>query len=224
MIQDKKISFLLLYPDKITKPKHLYTNVSKEIHMYQKGNKGLEVISLYTGNYKARFYLRQISKLAKLPLKTCQNTLSALEKSKILKSKTEGRNKYFILNLDNIQTKSYLLQAEICKTDKFLEVYPQIKTFLKSLGTNIPLIVFGSFAKLKTTKDSDMDLLVISEKEQKLPFHILPYKVHVVSLSENSFIKAVKEQETLIKEVEENHVILNNHSFYVNVIWGHYGK
>jgi len=192
--------------------------------MYQKRNKGLEVIALYTGNYKAEFYLRQIAKLAKLPVKTCQNILSQLEKDKILKGKVEGKNKYFSLNLDNIQTKSYLLQAEIHKTDLFLENYPQIKTFLKSFNTNIPIIVFGSFAKLKANRNSDMDLFIVSEKGQKLPFHLLPYKVHQVNLSENSFMKSLKEQEVIIKEIEENHVILNNHSFYVNMMWGYYAK
>jgi len=192
--------------------------------MYQKRNKWLEVIALYTGNYKAEFYLRQIAKLAKLPVKTCQNFLSQLEKDKILKGKIEGKNKYFSLNLDNIQTKPYLLQAEIHKTDLFLENYPQIKTFLKSFNTNIPIIVFGSFAKLKANKDSDIDLFIVSEKGQKLPFHLLPYKVHQVNLSENSFMKSLKEQEVIIKEIEENHVILNNHSFYVNMMWGYYAK
>ena len=192
--------------------------------MYQKRNKWLEVIALYTGNYKAEFYLRQIAKLAKLPVKTCQNFLSQLEKDKILKGKIEGKNKYFSLNLDNIQTKSYLLQAEIHKTDLFLENYPQIKTFLKSFNTNIPIIVFGSFAKLKANRNSDMDLFIVSEKGQELPFHLLPYKVHQVNLSENSFMKSLKEQEVIIKEIEENHVILNNHSFYVNMMWGYYAK
>ena len=197
---------------------------SKGFLTYQKRNKELEVISLYSGNYKAEFYLRQISKLAKLPLKTCQNVLINLEKKKILKSKVEGKNKYFSLNLDNIQTKSILLQAEIYRTDVFLEKYSQFKTFLKELKTNIPIIVFGSFAKLTADKDSDLDLLIISEKEQKLPFHLLSYKVHEVNLSENSFIKAVKEQETLIKEIEEKHIVLNNNSVYVNIMWEQYGK
>ncbi len=192
--------------------------------MYQKRNNELEVIAIYRCDYKAQYYLRQISKLSKLPLKTCQNTLVYLEKNKILKSKTEGKNKYFSLNLDNIRTKLTLLQSEIYKTGSFLEKYPQIKIFLKSLKTNAPIIVFGSFAKFKAGKYSDLDLLIVSEKEKELPFHLLPFKVHQINLAKSSFNKAIKEQEGLVKEVEENHIILNNHSFYVNIMWEHYGK
>ena len=43
--------------------------VSNKIHMYHYRNNELEIISLFRGDYKARFYLREISKLSKLPLK-----------------------------------------------------------------------------------------------------------------------------------------------------------
>jgi len=192
--------------------------------MYPKRNKKIDVIALYTRNYKSEFYLRQISKLAKLPLKTCQNILAILENEKILKSKVEGKNKYFALNLENIQTKSYLLYAEISKLDIFLENYPQFKTFLKSLHSNISIIIFGSFAKMKADKNSDLDLFILSKQEPKFPFHLFPYKIHQINLSENSFKKALNKKETLIKEIEEAHIILNNPSSYVNIIWEFYGK
>ena len=41
-------------------------------------------------------------------------------------------------------------------------------------------------------------------------------------MPEKTFFKAIDKQEDLIKEIEENHIILNNHSFYVNVMWGYY--
>ena len=215
-----------LVPEGISKreAKTLKSNVSNYIHMYQNRNKELGVIALYSGDYKAKFYLRQISKLARLPLKTCQNVLFNLEKERILKSKVEGKNKYFSLNLDNIQTKSYLLKSEIHKTDIFLEKYPEFKTFLKSINTNSVLIVFGSFAKFKADKDSDLDLFIVPNNEDKLPLHLLPYKIHQNSLGEESFKKAITENETLIKEIEESHIILNNHSAYVNIMWEHYGN
>ena len=150
--------------------------------------------------------------------------LNYLEKKRILKSKVEGKNKYFSLNLENIKTKSYLLQSEIHQTDLFMEKYSQFKTFLKSFDTTVPIIVFGSFARFTADKNSDLDLLVISKKEINLPFHLLPFKPHRINMSEKIFLKALEEQADLIKEIEENHIILNNHSFYINMMWGQYGK
>lgn len=192
--------------------------------MYQKRNKEMAIISLYTGDYNARFYLREIAKLANLPLKTCQDVLVNLEKEKILKSKTEGKNKYFSLNLDNINVKSELVKAEIYRTELLLEKYPEFKTFLKAIDTNFIIILFGSFAKLKADKNSDVDLFIVTNKKEKLPYHLLPHKIHENALKEESFRKSLTEKEPLIKEIESNHIILNNHSSYVNIFWGHYGK
>ena len=186
--------------------------------MYQNRNNELEIITLYTGDYPARFYLRQISKLSKIPLKTCQNTLLGLEKSNVLKSKIEGKNKYFYLNLDNLKTRSYLLQAEIYKTDIFLEKYPKIKLFLKSIKDNSFLVVFGSFADFTANKSSDLDLLVIQGMEKKLPFHLLPFKVHQIILTEKTFLESLNKHEKIMGEIQKNHIILNNHSFYVNAV------
>ena len=191
--------------------------------MYLKRHNELKVLGLYLGDYAKQIYLREISRLARLPLKNTQNVLNALEKSRILKSARSGKNKYFSLNLDNVQTKLYLLQSEIDKTLLFLEAYPQFKTFLKEVS-KVAIIAFGSFAKFAAGKESDLDLLILSEAEEKLPLHLVPCKIHDVRMSEASFIKAVKKKETLMKEIEENHVILNNHSFYIDIMWGQYGS
>jgi DNA polymerase sigma len=190
-----------------------------------KNQNELKVIALYLSNYTAQFYLREISKFTKIPLKTTQNTVAILEKNKILKSNVRGKNKYFNLNLDNIQTKFYLLQSEIYKTTLFMNKFPQFKIFLKELKTNSLLVAFGSFAKYVSINSSDLDLLIISNKKQeKLPVYLLPCKVHKVKISNNTFLKALEKQENLIKEIEENHVILNNHSFYIDVMWRYYEK
>lgn len=192
--------------------------------MYQKRNKHLEVLALFLGDYNRQFYLREISKLTKIPLKTTQNIIFNLEKERILKSAISGKNKYFRLNLDNVQTKLYILQSEIYRTSLFIDKYPLFKIFLDEIKTNIPIVVFGSFAKFKADKNSDLDLLIISKDKQKLPTHLLAYKIHEIRLSELDFINALEKQEILLKEVQENHIILNNHSFYINIMWDHYGK
>ncbi len=193
--------------------------------MYHKRNNELEVMMLYLLGYDKQYYLREISKLTKIPLKTVQTILNILEKMSILKSKTIGKNKYFRLNLDNIQTKHYLLQAEIYKTCLFVDKYPIFNTFMKKINLNEAIILFGSFAKFSANKDSDLDMLVISNAGQvTLPMHLLPYKLHEINMSEVTFMKSIEKQDALLKEIEENHVILNGHSFYVNTMWGYYGR
>jgi len=187
--------------------------------MYKKRNNELEILALYTKNYRNELYLREISRRTRLPLKTTQNTLFLLEKDNILRSRTSGKNKYFYLQPENPKTKLFLLQAEIFKTISFLEQYPLLKTFLKSLSSNVPLLVFGSFANGAANNNSDLDIFLISEPEKELPFHLIPYKIHKIELSKKNFLHVLGKGETLIKEIEENHILINNHSFFVHAFW-----
>ncbi len=116
-----------------------------------------------------------------------------------------------------------LLQAESQRTLAFLEKYPIFRTFLKEIKSETyPILVFGSFAKFSAGKMSDVDILVIANKKTVLPAHLLPNKIHELRLSANNFRKAYKAGETLIKKVEQNHIILNSHSFFVDWMWNNY--
>ena len=192
--------------------------------MYQKRNNIFSILSLYLADYNRQFYLREISRLSRIPLKTTQNLMSHLEKEKVIKNEISGKNKYFRLNLDNIKTKFYMLQSEVHKSLLFIEKYQVFKTFLKEIKTNPTLVVFGSFAKFNPEKDSDLDILAVSKERVNLPSHLLPYKIHQISISEDDFVKAVESRESLAKEIQQNHIILNNHSNYVDIMWRYYEK
>ena len=182
------------------------------------------ILTLYTGDYKKAFYLREISRLAHLPLKNTQRLLFRLESSAILKSEPEGRNKYFTLHLENIQTRYALLQAEIYKSSIFLERTAIFGMFAREIPSSMPVIIFGSFAKYSQKKNSDADLLVISENGPELPSHLLPNQMHLLTLTKKDFSNSLKRQEVIIQEILENHIILNDHSFFVNALWDYYGE
>ena len=192
--------------------------------MYLIRNDECEVLKLYVTGYNKQYFLREISRLTSLPLKTSQNTVNYLTENNILKSNLKGKHRYFRLNLENIQTKFFLLQTEIYKTMLFFEKYPFLKTFQKGLKTQSPLIVFGSFAKGTANQGSDLDIVIISRIKVNIPLHLLPCKMHEIRLSEAMFSKAVQRKNALLKEIEENHVILNNHSYFVNCMWDYYGQ
>ena len=190
--------------------------------MYQKRNK---ILSLFCSDLRKRYHLREISKLSSVPLKTTSRVLEELEKENIIRSHHEGRHKYFELNLENIKTKFLIQEAEIYRTFIFFEKYPIFKSFLKEIKlTDAAIIVYGSFAEFTAGKDSDLDILIISDKKLNLPEYLLPYKVHKITLSKRGFLSAFESGEPLIKEIIANHIILNNHSFFVDMLWWYYGK
>ena len=195
------------------------------IYMYQNKYNNLRILELYSKDYTKKIYLREISKLSNLPLRNVQVILDRLEKEKVLKTQFSGRNKYFYLNLESIETKYLILKSEIYKTIIFIKGYPQFNAFLKEVK-NIEscIIVFGSFAQLVADKNSDMDILIISNKKTDLPYHLIPNKIHEINLSKKNFIKLIEKEDIFIKKIQEKHVILNNHSFFVNIFWRKYAK
>lgn len=186
--------------------------------MYQKRDK---ILRIYLRNFKVRYYLREVSKLTGLPLRTTQRLLTKLEEEKVMKSERVGKNKYYFLNLGNIRTKLHILISEISKTIDFLSRYKVFNLFLKE-KINACLIVFGSFAEFKPEKTSDLDLLIIGDKN--LPYHLLPYKVHKINLTEKQFEKALMKKEPLMKEILKKHIILTKHSYFVDKLWDYYEK
>jgi len=190
--------------------------------MCQKRN---NVLLLFCSDFKRKFHLREISRLSKIPLKTTSRVMEGLEEKNIIRHHFEGKHKYFELNLDNIETKFYLIEAEISKMLLFLEKYSVFKSFLKDMGLiDGTVVVFGSFSQLIVTKDSDLDILTVSDKKIDLPKHLLPYKINIINLSKKEFLSGLNREEPLMREILANHTILHNHSSFVDDIWWYYGK
>jgi hypothetical protein len=188
--------------------------------MCRKRNNVFEVLSIYTHNYDGRYYVRELAKKTTIPLKTCQQTLEQLEQQSLLKSVIKGKHKYYSLNKERSITQLYLQQAEIYKTIRFLEHNPSFLLFHKHIRTSELIVLFGSYAKHNAQTGSDIDLL--TTQQQELPVELLPGTPHIIFMNEQTLTTAIQEQEPLIKEVEEHHIILNNHSQYVQSQWNHY--
>ena len=101
----------------------------------------------------------------------------------------------------------------------FLEKYPTFRMFANELDSNAAVIIFGSYARFSADKSSDADIITISKKKMKLPSHLLPPQIHHIYMDEPSFLKSFQKKEKLMSEIMKNHIILNNHSYYVNVLW-----
>ena len=132
-------------------------------------NNKFRILSLYRLNYLAQYHTREMARLTKKSHVTLLPHLKVLEKDKILRAKTMGKNKVYTLNLDNILTKSYIFISELLESILFQEqvfLIKKITTEISKLNLSGSLILFGSYAKKTFKEDSDIDFFYLGELKE----------------------------------------------------------
>lgn len=159
-------------------------------------------------------FFREISRKSKVSIGGCQKVLKDF--NKYLIKKPEGKNTYYCLK-DNIETNYLRLLIEIYKTKYFLKNNPLFKEFFNYfVENNVLCLVFGSYAKNTFDSNSDIDILVISP--EKTPQYLCPVKLHKISLTKKQFQKSVKNNESLIKEIKKDFVVVNGFEYFERIL------
>src|SRR3989344_900299 len=86
-----------------------------------------------------------------------------------------------------------------------------LQSRLEELNFSFITLLFGSYAKRKATKHSDIDLLTLRgvEKKIKKVLALWPEKLHLTSVSYRDFIHMAKSREfSVVSEAIKNNVIL----------------
>ena len=181
-------------------------------------NKTLNILESFVDDYNKWIYGRDIAKKLKMNQKTVSNILNRLEKENILKFSFEGKNKYYYFNKFNQIIKEIIKLIEINRKIKFIEKHEIIKDLFDKLEerTKNVLIVFGSYASNKQIKSSDLDILVLGRIEEiKDLEQLYNIKINVIKIDKQKFNK----NDTLIKEIIENHIILKGNEEFIDLIW-----
>lgn len=189
----------------------------------------LKILSNYLDNYKKSLHLREISREIKVDVKATQLQLKKLEKINVLFSTVKGRNKDYTLNLNNITTQYYLMMAETFVSIIYLKKNFLIKKIIGEIGNKIhdPVILFGSFAKSIYTKDSDVDLFIISDKKIKTSItleagNLVGREINLKSTNRDRFMNGLRSNDPLIKEVVSNHIILKGIDEFCDIMWSYH--
>jgi len=126
-------------------------------------DKTLNILEEFCLDYNKKIYGRQVANKLKMNQKTVSNMLNRLEKDGILKYSTEGKNKYYFLNILNPQIKDIIKILEIARKNKFIQKHSKLKDLFYALEkrANGILVIFGSYANFTSNKDSDLDVFVI---------------------------------------------------------------
>ncbi|MEA3343099.1 MAG: nucleotidyltransferase domain-containing protein [archaeon] len=191
----------------------------------------LKILALYRDNYKISLHLREIARRTKVDVKAVQLQLKRLECANILSCALRGKNKEYYLNLNNVCVKYYMTMAEAFFTVNFIDKNFQIKKVISEIGKKIDGIVllFGSFAKGYATKESDIDIFVITAKKfNKNTIDevsmIIGRKISIKSSGKKQFLDGLKNADPLICEVALGHVTLKGVDDFCDIMWDYYAR
>lgn len=186
----------------------------------------LKIIGLYADNYKKSIHIREIARKTNIDVKSIQLQLKKLERINVLSSILKGKNKEYTLNLNSVITKYYLIMAEGFISVIYLKKHFLIKKIIDEIDKKIddPLILFGSFVKGGHTKESDIDIFVISEKkiDKRMVLEtsdLVNRDINIKSSNKTQFFSGLQNKDPLISEVVSNHVILKGIDPFCEIMW-----
>ena len=173
----------------------------------------LRILSLFTKGYDGEYYGREIEKLLEVSSRTSLVTLAKLEKKGILESKTKGKTKTYSIR-KSILSREFFVLAEQYKKIKFLEDNHLVKEILEKSDEFLQgvVIIFGSYAKGIKKDDSDLDLFIVGRhNENKIKEIGKKYGIDInVKSYPMTFFEREIDNDILIEEVAENHVIIKD--------------
>lgn len=196
-------------------------------------NYSFTILSLYRTDYTTSVHTRAMAKKLSVSHVTLLPHLRRLEKAKILLSRRVGKNKEYLLNPNNSLTKRYLEITEELATIDYLDKNFLIKRISDQLSTMDligSLLLFGSYTKDYSTEASDIDIFHLGRLEQDQQSQIKKSgktygkEINIKTSSIENFHNGLRTGDTLIREIVENHIILQNPSPFVNLIWRNYSE
>ncbi len=175
----------------------------------------LKVVKLFLQDKKPRT-IREISFLIKSDYRITHTAVHKLIQKKVIITETIGRSS--LCRLSSTYYGLDIYQAETERRKKVLtngnlkQLYAEIHS---KIGTSLfILLLFGSYAKMKQTKFSDIDLIFISNQKDFESIvsdilSLLPLKTHALIFTEEEFIRMKDaKQPNVIQEAIESNIIL----------------
>ena len=182
----------------------------------------LQILSLFTNDFKREYYVREVEKLLKISPRTAQLILEDLEDKGIIESKTRGKIKTHKINPSDF-TRRYLVFVEQYKAIAFLEKKLLIKEIIEKISPHIKGIgiIFGSYAKGLEKEDSDLDIFIVGNydiDEIKKVSKNLGIEISVKCYPIKTFKKGLA-KDILLKEVIKNHVVFVNAEQFIQLVF-----
>ena len=166
--------------------------------------------------------IREISAGIKSDYKITHTAVQQLLKKGVLESKKVGQSSQ--ISLTNKLTKD-VYEAEDERRQELLRKsdFKVLFSYLNDLKFQFIALVFGSYVKGTATKHSDIDLMIVCEKERKKPVEskisLLSIDIHLQIFTYDEFLQMAKSREfTVVSEAMKNRTILMGIEDYYRLV------
>ena len=182
----------------------------------------LQVLSLFTNDFKREYYVREVERLLKISPRTSQLILEDLEDRGIIESKKRGKIKTYKINPSE-STKRYLVFVEQYKAIVFLERRIMIKEMIEKVSPHIKGIgiIFGSYAKGLERKGSDLDIFIAgnyNRNEVKRVSRNFGIEISIKCYPIKTFERNLN-RDILLKEILKNHIVFVNAEQFIEAVF-----
>lgn len=169
-----------------------------------------KILRLLLDNKEEVFTIKKAAESLSINYRIAYEKIMKLEKEGLIKITKVGNSKVckFTYTFD-----SRVFQAEdsrrkdLLKKKDFLIIHNR----LAELKFPFVALLFGSYARMAMSKHSDVDILAVGgdEKELRAAISLLPDKIHLTTVTYESFIHMARSKEfTVVSEAMKNNIIL----------------
>ncbi|MBU2637563.1 MAG: nucleotidyltransferase domain-containing protein [Nanoarchaeota archaeon] len=174
----------------------------------------LKIINYLGKNMGEAITMHMLSNLLFIPYTSFHRAINTMKDMVI--TEAIGKAKIIRLNAANPAAVSYLAVSSHEEAKEFLEKNPVIKEISRELETGSIILLFGSYAKGKPTKRSDIDIMVINKKGNRdvsFSKHELLFRkqINPIYVSEQEFAEMLKaNEENVGKQALKSNIVLAN--------------
>lgn len=168
------------------------------------------ILRLLIENKDKKFSIRKLALLRKINYKSAYMAVMKLKKENIISLEKAGNTTQCSFN-NNFNSRVFSVELarknELVKNKNFKIIYNR----LEEISLPFILLLFGSYAKMTQKKNSDIDLLLISENPKQVEevLSLIPLKIHLTAINYKEFISMARSKEfSVVSEAVKNNIIL----------------
>ena len=191
----------------------------------------LKIVDLLARNIERKFTINEIAKSLEEYYSFVHRTTNKLIKDEVVTKEKAGKSHLCSINLGAEKTVALIQLSEIERKNDFYNSNKELKIILEdfvkpieSTINTISIVLFGSYAKGTATKESDIDILLISETKtgiDKITKEIhakYGKEINAVVMTSEDFKK--QKGKEIIKEIIKNHYVLYGAENFVRLVFG----